>query len=342
MENEKCELPVLSEEVKLKLKKIANQVFLNNKGLLATDESESTLGKKLLQLGIKNDINNRTNFRKCFYDVQGIEKYISGIILNEEAFDQLDTKDTSFPDMIESKGILVGLKVDKGLMSFEKNEFFSVGIDDLNNRLKENKYKNVSFVKWRSLFKVIPGSLPTDECIEKNCLNLCRYAVISQNNGIVPIIEPEISYEGNYSIQEMQMVAKKIYSTLFKYLNTFNAYIPGIILKVSFITSSNDCKNQVSLDEIGKLNIEILMDTIPPAVAGIVYLSGGHSSQDSFKILSAIQKYKSIHSLSFSFARALTNDSLEIWKGKEENLDIARKVFIQRLEECLKANKGKF
>lgn len=338
--NRKDQILRLSSDQKRSLKTIAEKIFENNKGLLATDESPGTLGKKLKALGMENSEENRKDFRNCFYNTSNMENYISGVIMNEEAFDQVDSKGCSFTEILLSKGILAGLKVDKGLMEFGKEEFISVGIEDLENRLKEKKYKNAHFTKWRSFFVISPEKLPTDECIDKNCLILTKYAFISQENGRVPVIEPEISFKGCYTAEEMIYTAKKIYSTLFKYLNEFNIYIPGAILKVSFIMPGQDSSEKIKLEEIARLNHSVFSDSIPPSIAGIVFLSGGHNTSESFKLLSAVKKHSSIFRISFSFARALTNDPLEIWRGSDMNLEKARKRLSENLEECLKANKG--
>lgn len=331
----------IREEEKRKLETIAKKVFANCKGLLANDERDSTIESKFAPLGMENTPETRRTFRECLYCVDRIENYISGVILNEEAFGQCDSNGVLLTENLLKKGILLGLKVDKGLMSFGNGEQLSVGIDDLNNRIQEEKYKEVSFTKWRSFFKISVGTLPSDSCIEKNCIALSKFALICQKNGKVPIVEPEISYDGEHSIQEMAYIAKKVYSTLFKWMNTFNLFIPGVILKLSFITcGKNSNEHFKDLEEIGKINNKVISESIPSAIAGIVFLSGGHMSSESIDLLTAIQKHKINRDipLSFSFGRALTSESLNTWKGKDSNKDKARSALIEAIKNSNKAN----
>lgn len=335
------EILKLSTDEKIHLGMKTKKILESNKGILAADERPSTLERKFISQGIANTVENRIAFRDCIFSAPEIEKYIGGAILNEETFDQHNSEGVLLIEHLISKNIEIGVKLDKGLTDFGNTEKISVGLEDLENRIREDKFKNATFCKWRSFFN-ITDKLPTDQCIEKNCIVLCKYALICQKNGRVPILEPEINHDGYYSPEEMYCVAKKIYSTLFLWANRLNLYIPGLILKCSFITEGKRYKPVENQSDLGEINVAAISESIPSAIGGIVYLSGGHSTARSFELLSKVKKCNKFKNLifSFSFCRALTACALEAWKGKDENLEIVQRRFLETVKECGCANKG--
>ncbi|ADM10875.1 fructose-bisphosphate aldolase B [Encephalitozoon intestinalis ATCC 50506] len=322
----------------LRLGMIAKKILENNKGILAADESPETLGKKLEKLGIKNTKENRRKFREILFSTKEIEKYIGGVILNPETFGQTDGKGVLLTEILKRKGIEIGVKLDKGLIDYKENEKISVGLEDLELRCKSSEFKDATFAKWRSLFYFYDG-IPSEDCINENCSVLAKYAIICQKNGLVPIVEPEIFLEGDYDIESSYKLLRKILSTLMKYLNYESVYIPGILIKTSYVTSGLLSSEEYTPKEVATLTFRALLSTIPCGIPGIVFLSGGHSPEDSINFLNAINMERGCRtwSLSFSFARALTDDALKTWKGDDSNIEEAQKVLI---ETSYKAHMG--
>ncbi|ELA41773.1 uncharacterized protein VICG_01125 [Vittaforma corneae ATCC 50505] len=330
----------ISDEEKFHLAMKVKKMLENDKGILAADEKSSTLEPKFTSHGIANTEENRIKFRDCIFSTPELEKYIGGVILNEETFGQCNSEGVSLVQHLTSRNIEVGVKMDKGLMDFGSNEKISVGIEDLENRIREDKFKVASFCKWRSLFK-ISEHRPSDSCIEQNCIVLCKYAIIAQKHGKVPILEPEISIEGCYSIDGMATVAKKIYSTLFLWANKMNLFLPGILLKCSFITEGSRYTHVQQPMDVGAINVSVIAESVPWALGGVLFLSGGHSTEESFEILSLIHKYNTYKGLvlSFSFCRALTGCVLEVWSGNNRNIKEAQRRFLSIVKECNKSNR---
>jgi len=331
----------LSDEEKSKLEKIAKSILSNNKGILATDERASSLEKRFADYQIENTEKNRKVFRESMFKVEGIEKFIGGAILNEETFDQKDAEGCLLTDCLVKKNIQVGVKLDKGLATFNESEKISCGLEDLEARIQDQKFKTSTFCKWRSLFNITKNT-PSEKAIEANCDVLAKYGLIAQKNGKVPILEPEISFKGDFTAEEMAHVAKMIYSTLFLKTSKANLFLNGAILKISFIIQGESCDEKINFQKMGLKNVQTVAESVPPAIAGVVFLSGGHSSEDSFQLLSNLHKVENKYGItfSFSFARALTNCFLEHWRGKPENVSEAQSMFSDVLKLCNRANKG--
>lgn len=331
----------LSDEQKMKLMRVAKGILARNKGILAADERPSSLERKFAHFGIENTSENRQAFRECLFTAPEIERYIGGVIVNEETFKQTDRNGRPLIDSLYEKNIEIGVKLDMGLSDFGNGEKISVGLDDLEGRIARKEFSRATFSKWRSLFYVT-DDLPSDQCIEQNCAVLCSYAAISQSNGLVPVVEPEIHFEGSYNIERMAHVARVIYSTFFLHANRCGIFLPGMILKPSFITRSRNSTEVITMEDIGSINTAVITESVPPAIAGIVYLSGGHSQEDAFKLLSAVQKdsHKRCTAFSFSFGRALTDCVLEKWMGAENNVKEAQHILIEAAKRCSRSNRG--
>ncbi|KAF9764037.1 Fructose-bisphosphate aldolase [Nosema granulosis] len=324
-----------------KLGMVAKQILENNKGILAADESPGSIQKRFDKLGIINNEETRRSFRELLFTSEGIEKYIGGVILHEETFEQKDESEKLFIDMLKEKGICLGIKLDKGLIDYKNNEKVSVGLEDLHLRVKYYCSKGAVFAKWRSLF-IVKGDNPTEDCIYENCTVLAKYAKICQNNNLVPIVEPEVYFEGNYTIDEAEQQSKRILSTLIQKLNIYEVYIPAVIIKMSFVTQGKENKRICKPHEVGRTTMNTLVSAIPCGIPGIVFLSGGHTQDDAISYLNAINKCKAYKtwSLSFSYGRCLSEKPMETWRGIEENKKAAQREFIEIARRCHLACRG--
>lgn len=328
-------------ERRFKLGMVAKQILENNKGILAADESPGSIQKRFDKLGITNNEETRRRFREILFTTKDIEKYIGGVILHEETFSQKDKSGKLLIEGLREKGICLGIKLDKGLIDFKSNEKVSVGLEDLNLRAKEFTSRNAVFAKWRSLF-VVSDDTPSEDCINENCEVLAKYAKICQNNHLVPIVEPEVFFEGDYTLEEAEKVSKKILSTLIQKLNFLDVYIPAVIIKMSFVTQGSKSIKVFKCHDIGLSTMNVLISTIPCGIPGIVFLSGGHPQVDSIEFLNAMNKVKAYKTwcLSFSYGRCLSEKTMEVWGGKDENVEKAKEVFIDIARKCHLACKG--
>lgn len=332
----------VDQETLLKLGYNAKTLLADNKGILAIDESPSSIAQKFEKNDIQNNEKTRFIFRELLVTTPNIEKYISGVILHEEMFSMKNEKEKLLIDVIMDKNILIGIKLDKGLQKFDGNEKISVGLEDLENRIQQKKFEKALFAKWRSLF-IVSHEFPTLNCLDENCKTLAQYASICQKYGKVPIVEPELYFKGDYELHDAKYHTKRILGNLIKHLNYYNVYIPGVIIKMSFVTQGDESKSTHSPDEIGIATLDGLLSTIPCGIPGIVFLSGGHNENDAIEYLSSIhrnQAYKT-WDVSFSFGRTLTDTPMEIWKGLDENRLKAQEALFEIAKRCYDANSQK-
>lgn len=328
----------LTDEQKFKLGTVACRMLEDAKGILAADEKDSSLEKRFDMCGIINTEENRRKFRELLFKTVAKSSKIGGVILNEETFGHTDDTGKSLPDILAEHGIVVGVKLDKGLAAFGNTEYVSVGLEDLEKRCKEPRFSKAEFSKWRSAFRVSDRT-PTEDCIKENCDVLARYAEISQRNNMVPIVEPEILWDGEYSAEKASNAQKEILSTLMMYLNKRNVYIPGVLVKTNFVTSGCKSGDAKSPKDVGMLTFHVLLDTIPCGISGVVFLSGGHTPEEATEYLKYVSKERGRHTwpLSFSFGRALTDPFLSKWMGKDENIEEAQQVLLNKIDECFSA-----
>lgn len=324
-----------------KLGMIAKQILENHKGILAADESPGSIQKRFDKLGIANNEETRRRFREILFTTKDIEKYIGGVILHEETFGQKDKSGKLLIEVLKEKGICLGIKLDKGLIDYKNNEKISVGLEDLDLRAKEFTSRNAVFAKWRSLF-VVSDDTPSEDCINENCEVLAKYSKICQNNNLVPIVEPEVFFEGNYTIEEAEKLSRRILSTLIQKLNFHDVYIPAVIIKMSFVTEGTKSPKVNNFHKIGLTTMNVLISTVPCGIPGIVFLSGGHSQVDSIEYLNAMNKCKAYKTwcLSFSYGRCLSEKTMEVWGGSDKNVEMAQETFIEIARECHLACKG--
>merc|ERR1712142_922540 len=309
--------PQLQQE----LKRIANAIVAPGKGILAADESTGTMGKRLAGVGQENTEENRRVFRELLFssDKETMSKSISGVILFHETLYQQGGDGKKFVDMLKERGIIPGIKVDKGvkdLMGAEDGECTTQGLDDLDKRCQQYKADGCQFAKWRCVLKINTNT-PSYQAILENANVLARYASICQANGLVPIVEPEVLCDGDHTLDRCQKVTETVLAATYKALNDHHVYLEGTLLKPNMVTPGQSCPQQATLEQIGCATVTALSRTVPPAVPGIVFLSGGQSEIQSTTNLNAINKFNGPKPwrLSFSFGRALQASAIKAWNG---------------------------
>ncbi len=319
------------------LKQIATALVAAGKGILAADESAKTIQKRFEKIGLESSPETNLAYRKMLFTTPGIEQFLSGVILYDETIRQSVDR-VPIPKYLESKGILPGIKVDKGVVDLANfpGEKITEGLEGLKERLAEYKQLGAKFAKWRAVITIGEG-IPTDACIKANAEVLAKYAAIAQSCGLVPIIEPEVVRDGVYDLEKSAQVTSQTLKIVFEELERHKVLLEGLILKTNMVTCGEDNPNQATPEEVAKASIEVYKEAVPNEVPGIVFLSGGQSPQMATENLGAITKLGGPWQLSFSFARALQEEALEVWGGKEENVGAAQKVFFERAKKISEA-----
>lgn len=325
------------------LKSIATQMVAPGKGILAADESSGTIKKRFDKIGIESNPDNNLSYRKMLFSSPGIEEYISGVILYDETIRQ-NIDGVSVPKYLESKGILPGIKVDAGAVDLPNfpGEKITEGLDKLKQRLDEYAQMGLKFAKWRAVITIGQG-IPTDTCIESNAESLARYAALCQGANIVPIVEPEVLMDADNSLGICKEVTTKVLNAVFAKLKAHKVVLEGIILKPNMVISGKQSPTQANSQEIAKATVDTFLETVPAQVPGIVFLSGGQSPDQATENLSEINKISgSPWQLSYSYGRALQDEALTTWAGKEENVESAQQAFIERCKKVSLARQGEF
>ena len=302
----------------------AKQIARPGHGILAADESTGTIGKRFAGINVENTFENRQAYRELLFTTEGFEQYISGVIMYEETLDQQTKDGMNFCELLKSKGVIPGIKVDKGIVPIAgtDGETATTGIDGLGDRCKKYYEKGCRFAKWRAVLKIGKG-MPSAIGIAENAHNLARYASICQENGLVPIVEPEILADGAHDIETCAEASEKVFGAVMKALIDQKVLIEGCLLKPNMVTPGSDCPDRKSPGEIAWYTVRTLARTIVPALPGIMFLSGGQSEEEASLHLSAMNKLEGVvkpWALSFSYGRALQSSCLKAWQGKPENL----------------------
>ena len=327
------------------LKQIAKNLVLKGKGILAADESNPTCKKRFESIGIDCSFESRNEYRDMLFTTNKIEDYISGVILFEETLKQSTTCEDKIPftKLLNSKGIIPGIKVDQGVINLEgcQNEKATTGLDGLDKRLLEYYALGARFAKWRAVI-TIGDDIPSEACIYANAHSLARYAAKCQQAGIVPIVEPEVLMNGTHTIETCNIISSKVLKIVFEQLNMYNVLLEGIILKPNMIISAIDCPIQADIEKVADLTYACLKENVPESVPGIAFLSGGQSGDlATFHLNKMNEKYSNMPwSLTFSYGRALQHDSLNIWKGKKENRQAAQESLLLRAKNNSLATSG--
>jgi len=335
--------PALQEE----LKRIANQITAPGKGILAADESGPTMGKRLADVGLENTDENRRKYRQLLFTTdKSYANNISGIILFHETVYQKADDGTMFMKLIKDAGILAGIKVDKGVVPLmgTEGEGTTQGLDDLNTRCAQYKKDGCDFAKWRCVLK-IGKNTPSYTAILENANVLARYASICQMNGLVPIVEPEILPDGDHDLERCQKVTETVLSFVYKALADHNVFLEGTLLKPNMVTAGQSCAKKYTPHEVAKATATALSRTMPPAVPGVTFLSGGQSEEEASVHLDAINKLTEVKkpwALTFSFGRALQASVLKAWAGKDENIGAGQAQLMGRAKANGDASLGKY
>ncbi|KAL4450654.1 hypothetical protein ABPG77_001010 [Micractinium sp. CCAP 211/92] len=320
----------------------ANKIASPGKGILAMDESNATCGKRLESIGLENTVENRQAYRELLVTTPGLGEYISGAILFEETLYQDTRKGTSMVDELNKNGIVPGIKVDKGLhpLSNSNGESWCSGLDGLAQRCADYYKQGARFAKWRSVVSIPAG--PSTIAVRDCAYGLARYAAIAQNAGLVPIVEPEILLDGDHDIDRTLEVAEMTWAETFKYLADNNVLFEGILLKPSMVTPGAEHAKKSTPEEVASYTLKMLRRRVPPAVPGIMFLSGGQSELESTLNLNAMNQSPNPWHVSFSYARALQNTVLKTWKGEEGNVEAAQQALLKRAKANSDAQLGKY
>ncbi len=314
--------------------KTANALIENNKGILAMDESAPTIQKRFAQYGIAQNEETRRAYRELIITTKGLNKFISGVILFDETIRQQKKDGTSFVKVITDAGIIPGIKVDMGAKSMagHSGEKITEGLDGLHNRLEEYQKLGARFAKWRAVITIGNG-IPSRGCIDANAHVLARYASLCQDLGILPIVEPEVIMDGNHTIEMCSEVTEEVQRAVFRHLYVQGVMLEGMLLKPNMIVSGLNCTTQPSVDEVADATVQCLKRSVPAAVPGIMFLSGGQSNELASARLNAMNnRYKGElpWGLSFSYGRAIQQPALEIWHGDDANYELAQKLLYHR------------
>lgn len=312
------------------------KLLATGRGILAADESTKTITKRFEALGLTSTPELNKKYREMLFTTQGIENYISGVILFDETVRQ------GLHKTLEEKGIVPGIKVDEGLEYFnETDEQLTKGLETLDTRLKKYATLGMKFSKWRGVF-MISDKFPSKPFYEENLTRMAKYAKISQNNGIVPIVEPEVLLDGNHTTTRSSETLDETLKLLFEKLNVEQVDLKNLILKTSMALPGPESGVHALPLETSNATLRALRRAVPSDVPGIVFLSGGQTPDDAIMNLNEIVKLKgdAPWELSFSYGRALQQDAMAAWAGKDENIGVAQSAFTKRLEMVSKARLG--
>jgi fructose-bisphosphate aldolase class I len=324
----------------------AKAMVAGYKGLVAIDESVSTLNKRFELAGIPQTAAYRRAYREVLITTPGIGDYINGAILFEETVHQQTLAGIPFMDELKKAGVIPGIKLDEGtedLAGFPK-EKITKGLDSLAERLSAYANLGLKFAKWRGVI-LIDGALPSEACVVSNTHALARYAAACQRAGIVPIVEPEVIMDGNHSIERCAEVTEKVLRTLFEQLYLLKVESGGLILKPNMVLPGKDSTQKADPELVAELTVNCLRNAVPASVAGIAFLSGGQDPVTATQNLDAVNRYDQAElpwPVTYSFSRALHQPALEIWKGKAENVKAAQDSFLQMAKANKAARQGKY
>ncbi len=326
------------------LESTARALVDRGKGILAADESHPTIAKRFKGINVESTEENRRAYRDMLFGTDGLEHHISGVILFDETIHQSDSNGTPFPEVLEKKGMIPGIKVDKGAkdLALFPGEKITEGLDGLRDRLKEYYGLGARFTKWRAVITIGDG-IPTNFCIHANGHALARFAALSQEQGLVPIVEPEVLMDGDHSIDTCAEATEQTLTALFQQLNLHDVSLAGTLLKTNMVLSGKDAGQQAGVDEVAKATIGVLEKTVPAEIPGIVFLSGGQSDELATAHLNAMNQFDAHPwELSFSYGRALQAPSLNAWRGDPQNVEAGRKALLHRSKLNGAARDGKY
>lgn len=316
------------------------------KGLLAADESTGSCTKRFDPIGLSNTAEHRRQYRALMLECEGFEQYISGVILHDETVYQKASNGQTFPELLKSKGVVPGIKTDMGLhplLEGAPGEQMTEGLDGYGKRAAKYYKMGCRFCKWRNVYKIQNGTV-SESVVRFNAETLARYAVLSQMAGLVPIVEPEVMIDGKHDIETSQRVSERVWSEVVAALHRHGVVWEGCLLKPNMVVPGAESGKTATPEEVARYTITTLARTIPPALRGVTFLSGGLSEVQASEYLNAMNKSELTHPwrLTFSYARALQSSALKAWGGKESGIPAGRKAFMHRAKMNHLAQLGKY
>jgi fructose-bisphosphate aldolase class I len=322
------------------LEATARALVAEGKGILAADESDGTIKKRFDSIGVESTEESRRGYRDLLFTTEGVEEYISGVILFDETIRQSSADGTPFPKLLESKGIIPGIKVDQGAkpLALAESETITEGLDGLRERLTEYRELGARFAKWRATYS-ITDTLPSEYCMWTNAHALARYAALCQEAGIVPIVEPEVLMDGDHTIERSFHVTSRVLFAVFTELADQKVQLEGTLLKPNMVLSGYGASGRAGVDDVAEETIRGFKRHVPAAVPGVVFLSGGQSDEDATAHLNAMNKLgPHPWQLSFSYGRALQAPALKAWAGKD--VEAGQRAFYHRAKMNSAARSG--
>lgn len=326
------------------LESTARALAAKGKGLLAADESFPTIKKRFEALGIESTEETRRAYREMLFTTAGIEEFISGVILFDETIRQKAGDGRSFVDVLKGKGIIPGIKVDKGTVSMPgfPGEKFTAGLDGLGERLAEYRDLGAAFTKWRAVITIGPG-MPTRENITANAHGLALYAALAQDAGLVPVVEPEVLMDGDHDIARCEEATEAALAAVFSALREYRVKLDGMLLKPNMVLPGKKSPKQSSVGEVAEATLRCLRRTVPAAVPGILFLSGGQTPEQATAHLNAMNRMgPHPWEIGFSYARALQEPPMKTWKGSTTNVLAAQRQFYHRARCNSEARYGRY
>ncbi|XP_061385337.1 fructose-bisphosphate aldolase 2-like [Danaus plexippus] len=336
-----------SQEIAAELAATAKALATPGKGILAADESTGTIGKRFQSIKLENNQPNRAAYRELLFTTKGLGKYISGAILYEETlYDNGPTTKKSMVELLKAEGIIPGIKVDLGVVSLPgtDDEKATQGLDKLGERCAKYYQAGARFAKWRAVLSIdTKKNKPSLLSITETAHSLARYAAICQEQRLVPIVEPEILADGPHTIEECARATEEVLAAVFHALNQHHVLLEGCVLKPNMVTSGYECSTQAKPEEVAFYTVRTLSRTVPCALPGVFFLSGGQSEESATLNLNAMNKISKLPcKLSFSYGRALQASCIKSWEGKSENLSKAQNVLLTRAKANGEAQLGKY
>jgi fructose-bisphosphate aldolase class I len=326
------------------LESTARALVAEGKGILAADESSGTIKKRFDSIGVESTEENRRAYRDLLFTTEGVEEFISGVILYDETIRQSSADGTPFPKLLADRGIIPGIKVDKGAkpLAHASEETITEGLDGLRERLEEYRELGARFTKWRAVITIGKG-IPSEYCTWTNAHALARFAALSQEAGLVPIVEPEVLMDGDHSIYTSYRVTTHTLRAVFTELYDQRVVLEGMLLKPNMVLSGYDAPEQASADEVAEKTLRSFRHVVPAAVPGIVFLSGGQTDEDATAHLNAMNA-RGPHpwQLSFSYGRALQAPALKAWRGDAANVREAQQAYYRRAKFNSAARSGSY
>ena len=326
------------------IENIALKILSNGKGILAADESTGTMTKRLDAVNVKSTPENRLLFRETLFSSEGMKKFIGGVILYDETIKQTTSSKKTIPELISSSGAVPGIKVDTGakVLAGSPDEKITEGLDGLRERLKEYYKLGARFTKWRGVY-IISDKFPSKLSIHSNAHALARYSSLVQESGMVPIVEPEVLMDGEHTAEDCLNKTSEVIKKCFEELINRNVNLAGMILKPNMILSGNRSNKKINNEEVAKLTLKCLKDSVPKEVPGIAFLSGGQTEIEAAENLNLINKFNDTNFImSYSYGRALQQSAIKFWSKDINNVKGTQEIFNHRANMCSLAAQGKW